>query len=72
MMTGKVVTTYSSVTVPTNITSVQNGTLASNMSQYTAMEVATAVTFTVALIQVKFCITHAQYQQYLFFYKIKQ
>ncbi|XP_020300585.1 solute carrier family 26 member 10-like isoform X3 [Pseudomyrmex gracilis] len=52
MMTGKVVTTYSSVTVPTNITSVQNGTLASNVSnQYSAVEVATAVTFTVAVIQ---------------------
>ncbi|XP_012229611.2 prestin-like isoform X1 [Linepithema humile] len=52
MMTGKVVTTYSSATVSINNTSTENGTLISNVShQYSPVEVATAVTFTVAVIQ---------------------
>ncbi|XP_011695712.1 PREDICTED: solute carrier family 26 member 10-like isoform X4 [Wasmannia auropunctata] len=52
MMTGKVVTTYSSPAVSTNNTSVENGTLISDVShQYSPVEVATVVTFTVAVIQ---------------------
>ncbi|XP_011151868.1 solute carrier family 26 member 10 isoform X1 [Harpegnathos saltator] len=52
MMTGKVVTTYSSAAVSMNNTSVENGILISNISrQYSPIEVATAVTFTVAIIQ---------------------
>ncbi|XP_071574136.1 prestin isoform X3 [Temnothorax nylanderi] len=52
MMTGKVVTTYSSPAVSTNNTSTENATLISDVShQYSPVEVATAVTFTVAVIQ---------------------
>ncbi|XP_036140086.1 solute carrier family 26 member 10 isoform X2 [Monomorium pharaonis] len=52
MMTGKVVTTYSSTAVSTNNTSAENGTLISDVShQYSPVEVATVVTFTVAVIQ---------------------
>lgn len=58
MMTGKVVTTYSNPAVSTNNTSAENGTLISDVShQYSPMEVATVVTFTVAVIQV----TRAQF-----------
>lgn len=61
-MTGKVVAEYSSVTVSASVTSVQNGTLVSDAShQYSAVEVATAVTFTVAVIQVKLHRTLAQF-----------
>ncbi|KAL6267139.1 hypothetical protein P5V15_000218 [Pogonomyrmex californicus] len=53
MMTGKVVTTYSNPAFSTNNTSVENGTLISDVNhQYSPVEVATAVTFTVAVIQV--------------------
>jgi len=52
-MTGKVVTTYSSAAISTNNTSAENGTLISDVShQYSPVDVATAVTFTVAVIQV--------------------
>ncbi|KAL0111684.1 hypothetical protein PUN28_013108 [Cardiocondyla obscurior] len=52
MMTGKVVTTHSSPAVSTNNTSTVNGTLISDVShQYSPVEVATVVTFTVAVIQ---------------------
>ncbi|XP_024868943.1 solute carrier family 26 member 10-like isoform X2 [Temnothorax curvispinosus] len=52
MMTGKVVTTYSSPAVSTNNTSAENGTLISDVNhQYSPVEVATVVTFTVAVIQ---------------------
>ncbi|XP_011862989.1 PREDICTED: solute carrier family 26 member 10-like isoform X2 [Vollenhovia emeryi] len=52
MMTGKVVTTYSSPAVSTNNTSAENGTLISDVGhQYSPVEVATVVTFTVAVIQ---------------------
>ncbi|XP_072753756.1 prestin isoform X3 [Anoplolepis gracilipes] len=52
MMTGKVVTTYSSRTISVNSTSTENGTSISDIShQYSPVEVATAVTFTVAVIQ---------------------
>ncbi|XP_018303397.1 solute carrier family 26 member 6 isoform X1 [Mycetomoellerius zeteki] len=52
MMTGKVITTYSSPVVPTNNTSAENGTLISDVNhQYSPVEVATVVTFTVAIIQ---------------------
>ncbi|KAH0951309.1 hypothetical protein HN011_002548 [Eciton burchellii] len=52
MMTGKVVTTYSSAAISTNNTSAENGTLISDVShQYSPVDVATAVTFTVAVIQ---------------------
>lgn len=64
MMTGKVVTTYSTGAVSTNNTSTENGTLISDAShQYSPVEVATAVTFTVAVIQVitlyLFCTSNA-------------
>jgi len=53
MMTGKVITTYSSPVVSTNNTSTENGTLISDINhQYSPVEVATVVTFTVAIIQV--------------------
>jgi len=53
MMTGKVVTTYSGSAVSTNNTSAENGTLISDVSHhYSPVEVATVVTFTVAIIQV--------------------
>ncbi|XP_026827914.1 solute carrier family 26 member 10 isoform X3 [Ooceraea biroi] len=52
MMTGKVVTTYSSAAISTNNTSAENGTLISDVNhQYSPVDVATAVTFTVAIIQ---------------------
>lgn len=52
-MTGKVVNTYSSSAVSTNNTLPNNDTLISSVSyHYTPVEVATAVTFTVAAIQV--------------------
>ncbi|XP_029679419.1 solute carrier family 26 member 10-like isoform X2 [Formica exsecta] len=52
MMTGKVVTTYSTSAISVNSTSAENGTLISDIShQYSPVEVATAVTFTVAIIQ---------------------
>ncbi|XP_070157196.1 prestin isoform X2 [Polyergus mexicanus] len=52
MMTGKVVTTYSTSAISVNSTSVENGTLISDIShQYSPVEVATAVTFMVAVIQ---------------------
>lgn len=53
MMTGKVVTTYSTSAISANSTSTENGTLISDIShQYSPVEIATAVTFTVAVIQV--------------------
>ncbi|XP_050446727.1 sulfate transporter-like isoform X4 [Cataglyphis hispanica] len=52
MMTGKVVTTYSTSAISVNSTSVGNGTLISDVShQYSPVEVATTVTFMVAIIQ---------------------
>ncbi|KAL6440663.1 hypothetical protein ACFW04_003265 [Cataglyphis niger] len=52
MMTGKVVTTYSTSAISVNSTSVENGTLISDVShQYSPVEVATTVTFMVAVIQ---------------------
>lgn len=54
MMTGKVVTTHSSAVISTNSTSaIENAALISDVGrQYSPMDVATAVTFTVAVIQV--------------------
>lgn len=53
MMTGKVVSTYSTGAISANSTSTGNGTLISDINhQYSPVEVATAVTFTVAVIQV--------------------
>lgn len=52
MMTGKVVTTYSTSAILANSTSTENGTFISDTShQYSPVEIATAVTFTVAVIQ---------------------
>lgn len=52
MMTGKVVTTYSTSAISANSTSTENGTFISDTShQYSPVEIATAVTFTVAVIQ---------------------
>lgn len=52
MMTGKVVTTYSAGAISANSTSTGNDTLISAINhQYSPVEVATAVTFTVAVIQ---------------------
>lgn len=54
MMTGKVVTTYSSQgQLPKNATA-ENELLSSTSNRYSPVEVATAVTFAVALIQVIF------------------
>lgn len=52
MMTGKVVATYSTLEQsPTNNNATDNHELSTN-HQYSPVEVATAVTFTVAMIQV--------------------
>lgn len=54
MMTGKVVATYSTQGQVNKNSTTENELLTSTSSQYSSVEVATAVTFTVALIQVQF------------------
>lgn len=53
MMTGKVVATYSTQGQVNKNSTTENELLTSTSSQYSSVEVATAVTFTVALIQVQ-------------------
>lgn len=54
MMTGKVVTTYSSQGQLSKNATTENELLSSTSNRYSPVEVATAVTFAVALIQVIF------------------
>lgn len=53
MMTGKVVATYSTQGQVNKNSTTENELLTSTSSQYSSVQVATAVTFTVALIQVQ-------------------
>lgn len=58
MMTGKVVATYSTQGQVNKNSTTENELLTSTSSQYSSVQVATAVTFTVALIQVIISIFH--------------